>query len=77
MRAVIEIPSNKRKEILEKSELLISEDMRYPEPVQIFTALSKFQGKELDGIIVETLRRKKKGEDYLPILLALSEIKQD
>ena len=77
MKVLIEIPSNERKDILEKSKLLLDEDIRYPGPIEILIALSKFRGQQIDSIIIETLVRKKRGEDYISILKALSEISED
>jgi hypothetical protein len=51
--------------------------MRDDEPVQILKALSKFPGEQRDRVIVDTLVRKKRGEDPLPLIIALSEVTGD
>ena len=53
MKVIIEIPSNERKDILEKSKLLLDEDIRYPEPVQILFALSKFRGQQISVLLLK------------------------
>jgi len=57
MRAVIEIPADERSDVLEKSKLLLNEDMRDDEPVQILKALSKFPGEQRNHVIVDALLR--------------------
>ena len=77
MKALKEIAADERSDVLEKAKLLITEDMPDAYPVQILKALSKFSRDQRDTAILDALLRKKRDEDFLPLLIALSEVPED
>ena len=77
MKVIQAIPACERSDLLEKSRLLVNKEMRDDEPIEILETLSKYPRSQRECAIVDALTRKNRGEDFIPRLIALSNIPTD